>query len=475
MQPTQPQYTITPDDTKRQETIAAAWRAYHGELVKPLERMPDQPDDNVMSNRCQPIVDRGVDFLFGKSLEISLDENAPAEAQKYLDDLWGRQEKRIPLLQKLAMSGAIAGNAYLRIMPNVDPTMTRLIVVDPSTVFVQTEPQDCETVMLYCIEYCMTEQQNGKDIAVYYREEIQRIDPDNNAMNEEVDTDATWIIQHWTRVGERGQWLSAGDPILWPYEFSPLFGCQNKTYPHSYYGIPDLTPDLIGVNNSLNLVQSNVNRTTKLYGHPIIYATGVGTSTIDIKPGRITGLPTSESKLQAVQYVSDLSNALNFAENLRSDIDEQSSVPGVATGRIKDLPRGTMSGNAIELLFMPLLMLNEKKRCLYGSLLIDLSNALLEIGGYSDDINIVLAWQNPLPHDDLPAVQASIGKKQIGISNTTLQRELGYDPEIELQQSQTEDAVTLQNFTKGQGLPPPPQAETTPPVSVPPSQFIGGN
>jgi len=117
MQPTQPQYTITPDDTKRQETIAAAWRAYHGELVKPLERMPDQPDDNVMSNRCQPIVDRGVDFLFGKSLEISLDENAPAEAQKYLDDLWGRQEKRIPLLQKLAMSGAIAGNAYLRIMP----------------------------------------------------------------------------------------------------------------------------------------------------------------------------------------------------------------------------------------------------------------------------------------------------------------------------------------------------------------------
>src|SRR5690242_20047053 len=103
---TGPQYEITDADKKRQERIAAAWRAYNGELEPPLQKMQGQPDDNVLSNRCQPIVDRGVDFLFGKEIEISVEEGAPQEAQDFLNEVWGRKEQRIPLLQKLAMNGA---------------------------------------------------------------------------------------------------------------------------------------------------------------------------------------------------------------------------------------------------------------------------------------------------------------------------------------------------------------------------------
>lgn len=452
--PGQPVYEITDKDRARQKAIAAAWKAYNGELDKPLQKMPGQPDDNVLSNRCQAIVDQGVNFLFDQEIEISVEEKAPDEAQMILDKIWGRKEARVPLLQKLAMNGAIAGTAFLRIVPNSTSTAFRLVAVDPSIVFVQTAPQDVDAVLLYCIEYSCTEKQNGKDTQVYYREEIARVDPspqddvdgyeDLNA--DGLDADITWSIQHWSRVGERGPWTPAGDVIAWDYPFAPLFACQNLPMPNSFWGKPDITPDLIGINNALNLVQSNINRILKLYGNPILYATGTGEQVIDIAPGKVIGLPLSESKIVAVTLTSDVANALAFVENLRSDIDEQSAVPGVATGRIKDMPRGNLSGIAIELLFMSLLKKTFKKRMTYGELLIDVSKSLLVLSRLSNEIDVTLAWQSPIPHDDLPAVQAALAKKEISISNTTLQRELGYDPEEELLLNNSEAEQKLKQF-----------------------------
>src|SRR5438034_11188313 len=117
-QQAQPTYEISEEDKKRIKRIQEAWQAYNGELDPPLKKMPDGTDPNVLTNRCQPIVDAGVNFLFGKELEISCEEGAPQEAQDFLNETWGRKERRIPLLQDLGMNGAIAGSAFLRIMPD---------------------------------------------------------------------------------------------------------------------------------------------------------------------------------------------------------------------------------------------------------------------------------------------------------------------------------------------------------------------
>ncbi len=449
VQADQPQYEITEQDKKRQKLIAAAWEGYDGELDPPLQKTPEGLDPNVMTNQCVGVVDRGVDFLFGLELEISVGKGAPAEAQKILNKIWGRKEKRIPLLQKLAMNGAMAGQAFLRIVPEPKGVL-RLVVVDPSTVFVQTAPQDCETVLLYCIEYCTHQKVNGSPRQVYYREEMSRIDPDQDGDDGDpfADVDANWSIQHWTRIGDRGPWTPAGEPIIWPYSFPPLFSCQNLPRPNSPWGKPDITPDVIGVNNALNTEQSCINLDIILYGQPILYATGTGEQIIDVKPGKILGLPLSESKIVAVPIASDIANGLKFAADLRSSIDEQTGVPGVATGRIADMPRGNLSGIAIELLFMALLKKTDKKRCTYGELIIDVSKALLVLNGLSGEIDMTLAWQSPLPHDDLPSVQAAIAKKEINISNTTLQRELGYDPEEEAALNESETEQKLANHTQ---------------------------
>jgi hypothetical protein len=74
-------------------------------------------------------------------------------------------------------------------------------------------------------------------------------------------------------------------------------------------------------------------------------------------------------------------------------------------------------------------------------------------------------------------MQATVLKKQIGISNTTLQREEGYDPDEEQALSQAEDAQTMLNFSRGQGFPPPLPGQPMPaqpdqPGQAPESPFM---
>ena len=474
----QPQYEMTTEDKTRIKLIADNWQAINGDLAPPLQKMPNGTDPNVCPNRCGPIVDRGVDALFGKPLGIMIGEDDPSAAQDFLELCWGLNEARLPLLQEVAYNGAAAFRAFLRIVPNTQGTKFRLIPVDPSIVSVKYAPQDCETVLLYHLEYSVMEKINGKIQQVFYCEEMQRLDPDGNALKSMPDDDDTWEIQHWTRVGDTGAWTPAGKPIAWNYNFAPLFSCKNLPKPNDFWGNADITPSLIGMNNALNLSLSCSNLVQILYGQPIIAASGVSESSIDIKPGKIIGLPTDTSKIWAVTITSDLANSIAFAGDLRSDMDEQSSVPAVVMGRMSVLPRGQLSGVTMELMFMPLTMKNEKKKCLYGKLIIDVSMALLVLGKFSPDIKVSLKWQTFLPNDDLAAVQAAQGKQALGVSNGTLISELGYNPEEEMDLN---DAENEKAIAKAQALNPvapvPGQAPATvgqPAPVKPVSPFIGG-
>jgi hypothetical protein len=492
-QQAQPVYEITDSDRARQKRIAEAWTAYNGELEPPLKPMEDGTDDNVLTNRCQAIVDRGVDFLFGKELDIACEKGAPTDAQDELDSIWGETEARIPLLQELGMNGACGGNAFLRIVPD-GAGAYELVTVDPAIVVgIKTAPQNCNRVLLYCIQYSESQKINGTPREVYYREEIAANYPDTQPGKPTPSQPQSWSIGHWTYVSQKGaapklgEWTAAGPPIAWNYPFPPLFHCKNLPMPNSAWGKPDITPDLIGTNKALNRLLSGINATEGLFGEPLLYAVDSGESTIRRERGRIIALPLATSKIEAVHIASDVAPALAFAADLRSDIDEQSGVPGVATGRISTLPRGALSGITIELLHSPIIKKTDKKRCLYGKLIIDVSQALLILNKMSGDIKITLAWQDPLPHDDLVSAQAAVTKLELGVSKTTVLRGLGEDPENEakIRTSPTEialnTAVTPPMPPEEPGAPPlPGQQKPAPtpvpgqaPAPVPASPFVG--
>src|SRR5690348_1973824 len=73
-------------EIKRRRRIDETWKAYRGEWgAGPLKVQPGDPDDNVKPNVCQPIVDVGVNFLFGEVVKIEVsnekdDKDAAADA-----------------------------------------------------------------------------------------------------------------------------------------------------------------------------------------------------------------------------------------------------------------------------------------------------------------------------------------------------------------------------------------------------------
>lgn len=453
---TQPVYEVTNKDRERIEKIQRAWQAYETELEKPFQPMPDEPDPNVMGNEVLPAVDTVVSFVFGDEVEISVDQGAPQGAQDFLNTVWGRKEARIPLLQRWLMNGDMSGRAFLRIVPGPDTVnpqdrVFELVEVDPTTIFVKTAPQNCQKVILFCIEYACDEKNAlGKSVKMYYREEISRIDPDQNVAQGLPDKDTTWSIQHWTQELTTGNmlptnnnWIPAGDPIPWPYPFPPIFSNQNLPRPNEFWGYPGVNKALIGINEAINLVNSNINITEKI--QRILYSNGVGEGTIDVHPNKITQLPLPESKIAAVNLQTNTASSREFAGDLRGEAEELTGVPMIASGRTAYMPSGNLSGIAIKLLFMSLLKKMNKMRCLYGNTIIEVSQALLVLAGFSEKIEITLGWQSPLPVDVLADWQAVQIKQASGVSKTTTLREMGYDPVEEAKLRAEEAAEAIKN------------------------------
>jgi hypothetical protein len=412
-------------DAERKQQMALAWKAYRGDLPKPLKVSADQPDDNVLSNRCEPIVNKGVSFLFGQTLKIE------AQHQDFLDGLWGDDDERMTLLSQMAINGGMCGQVFCKLIPaQGEMRFPRIVVMDPQIVRIVTAPDDCSLTLAYVIEYPSINDFQKRQI-------IARIDPDGLAgIAGEYDLDDNWTITNYIRRGHAGSWYQVGPREVWPWPFAPIFTCQNLPNPNEAWGTPDLTPDLIEQNKVLNFIQSNTSRIIKYHAHPKTFAVGLSASQINIGVDDLICLPSPDSKLENLEMHSDLASSLNFIANIRSDMDEQSRVPAVALGRLVDLPKGNLSGVALQLLFQPLLEKTVQKRRLYGCLIRCISRAALVVAGLLsldeyEDYPVELHWQALLPVDDLAAAQTAIVLQQAGVSRTSALQKLGYDPDEE--------------------------------------------
>lgn len=446
-------------DADRKRCMRDAWKAYRGDLPKPLKVSADQPDDNVLSNRCEPIVNKGVSFLFGQTLKIECGGEGiartgyqrgaysgdgkvtnldPMGMQDFMDGLWGDDDERMTLLSQMAINGSVCGQVFVKLIPMQGlMKFPRIVVMDPQLVRIVTAPDDCSLALAYVIEYPSINDFQKRQV-------IARVDPDSLAgVAGEYDLDDSWTVTNYMRKGQAGSWFQVGSREVWPYPFAPIFTAQNLPNPNEPWGTPDLTPDLIEQNKVLNFILSNTSRIIKYHAHPKTYAIGLAASQINIGVDDLICLPSPDSKLANLEMHSDLSSSLKFIADIRSDMDEQSRVPAVALGRLVDLPKGNLSGVALQLLFQPLIEKTVQKQRLYGCLIRCISRAALVVAGLLsleeyEDYPVQLHWQSLIPTDDLAAAQTAIVLQQAGVSRTSALQKLGYDPEEEARKQAVE-------------------------------------
>jgi SPP1 Gp6-like portal protein len=445
----------TQADMERRREIGEAWKAYRGKLKDPLKVAKDQPNDNVKANRCAPIADKGVSFLFGQVLKIECDE------QEALDAFWQDDDDKMTTLVKLSMNGAACGQAFVKLCPAQDKSCPpRMVILDPMLIRVISLPEDCECYIAYIIEYPVSSRMQKKQVisCVDTNKDIDQIS--------EKDIQPIWTITNYTRVGDRGNWQKM-DSDTWDYPFPPIFTCQNLPNPNEPWGLPDLSADLIEMNKVLNFILSNISRIVKYHGHPITWASGVGNTPINISPENLIILQAEGAKIEKIAAMENFTGLLSVVADLRSDMDEQSRVPAVALGRLVDLPKGNISGVALQLLFQPLIEKTILKQRLYGKLIREVSRAALVLCGAIQieeyaTYPIDLQWQSLLPIDDLAAAQTAMLYEQLGVSTQTLLAKLGFDPDDEAKKSAEEDANKPQAPAPLPGQPAPGQPPAQP-------------
>jgi|GEM_PF-636708 len=501
----------TQEDQARAQAMVEAWQAYRGQLADPLKVAPGQPNDNVKTNRCAPIVDKGVSWLFGKPVTIRIAPNsgtqsssatgegdtiadaATARAQDWLDGCF-KANRLQARLQKAATNGGVCGHTFLMLHPDhplANPQgndYPRITLLDPATVSVRTSPDDVDLVLAYVIEYRIV----SGSATGWRRKVIERIDPDGLAGKSVTgyDRDDIWRITDYTRAENGTFWLPVGTSE-WPYPFPPVVDTQNLPNPNEYWGAPDLTPDLLALNKVLNFVQSNTARIIKYHAHPKTWIKGARAAQVDIGVDGLIGLPSENASLQNLEMQSDLASSMAFATDLRASMDELSRVPGVALGRLEDLPKGAVSGTTMRMLFEALTEKTESKRLLYGAMLEDLCMRLLWIAGFGEGIEVTLHWPDLLPVDDLFAAQSAVQYQAVGVPQKIIWEYLGFDPDVLADAAAEEQEKQVQAVYQGKALPPvsagmpplfqqqatqpsgttdaaqPPNASTPPPINHP--------
>lgn len=411
------QERIDTEEHARLLQYAQAWKAYFGQHRRALKVRPGQSDDNVIINYCRELVDKGVAFLFGQEPDFEIDETGETEAELWLSKCW-KHNRKMQLLKKIALNGGVCGHCFVKIVPR-DP-YPRLVNISPEYVTVVTDPDDIEAVWRYRIQYPALGH-NGEQLTI--RQVIEQTDNGRWIILDQMATDNNPFVTRET--------------VVWPYAWPPIVDCQNLPSPNEYYGLSDIESDVIDLNHSINFIVSNISRILRFHAHPKTWAKGCQASDLKIAIDEMIVLQSAEGEMHNLEMQSDLGSSIEFYRRLKEAMHEVTNVPEIATGKVDNI--GSLSGVALQILYQPLIDKTTSKRDNYGAMLVDLCQHFLEIGGWGADGDVTIHWPELLPRDIMQERQAALLDQQLGVSKDTLLRQLGYDPDVELDKSETEN------------------------------------
>lgn len=446
---------------ERQERLEAykrTWNAYLAELPDPI--IQDGPsNDNVKVNPARAIINTGVYFLFGHELKFQISPDAAerygsgatdaskSEPNKVADPDWlkalnkaWKANRKKSFLFNLGLSGAIHGTPFVKFIPNgagMNNQYPELQILDPANVEVEWDPNDCNKVLKFCIEY-VTEDDTEKPIL-----RTQEITANKDAENRVT----SWTIQDYeqpmtfeTNLGylpSGGEKTPVGPPVEWEYSWPPIEYCQNIELPHMFYGLPDLDMSSVEVIESIQRSMSSMNKIVRIHASPRMFAKNVlpdQVNEIDVSADNIITLPNMEADLAVLQTLQNLSPSIQYAEKQREMLLEMVQVPSIALGQFESASTA-ISGVTLSILYAPILQKTDLKRVSYGDMIERINYKMLALMGHDDidtyEDQLILVWPEAMPGSAYLERQTLSQDQMLGASNYTLLSRLGYDPKEE--------------------------------------------
>ena len=359
-------------------------------------------DDAIVVNFIGLLVDRSVAMLFGKEPQFDLPGESDAPVQQYIDEVWNANRK-MQLLKRAAVYGAETGTCYVKILPDGavnrdDKLVPRLVVLDPATVTMDALPEDIETIIRYTIAYTITDPVTGKDKTI---KQVTEHDAETG----------NWNITDY--VSTNGNKFEVTNQQVWEYYFAPIVHWHNLPDVGSVYGRPDITADLIDLQDKINFVSSNTAKIIKYHAYPKTWARGFQNSgKIAWGVDEMVTTADPNALIQNLEMQSDLNSSLNFIRYLRQALFDVSRAVDIDSMADK---LGSLTNFGLRVLYQDALLKLEEKRGLYAEGIIEINHRLLELAGAPDTDGGEVKWPDVLPANEAEVSQAIRTDLELGL------------------------------------------------------------
>lgn len=396
---------LLPAEYIARRKVLTGYRDYRaGRQAKQLKNKPLSPDDNIVMNFTGLVIDRSVSMLFGKGINFDYESDA---AEEYLNAVFAANRKEL-LLHKIGVTGAESGTWYCKLIPEgkeyQGKLYPRMVVLDPLLMSIDTKEDDIETVIAYRINYMV--RRDGKDELF---QELTSLQDNGN-----------WLVESGI---VRNKKFIIETTVIWDNPFPPIIHGQNLPSVESVYGDPDTTPDVIELQDRLNLVSSNISKVIRLHAHPITVGKGMaGGSSIDIEPGKMLQT-TAEQQIYNVEMQSDLASSQSYMMTMRQALFDVTRTVDISSMNDK---LGALTNFGLRVLYQDSLAKNETKKQLYGDAILELNRRLLLLAGMAPEEGHI-EWPEPLPVNTTEEVQGLTFDLQNGlVSKETVSDKRGY-------------------------------------------------
>ncbi len=399
---------LSPEHRARQKQYKRLWDYYRGRHRKNLEVKHNQADDNVTLNYSRRVVNKGLSFLFGKSVEFQLDaKDGRNEQEAYLDGCWGTAEQKQRTLIDWGMNGAITGTGYLRLYEALPGEFPRIAAIDPATMDIITGSDDIDDVRAFIMAW------RAGEIWKRHRIDLQ--------------ANGTWVITE--EESQKANVWRIVNETLWPYQGAPVHYAQNLPNPNEVYGISDLEEATI--NDAINWTASNINRILRFHAHPKTIGTGFDAAKLqNTAVDQFWAISEADAKVYNLEMKSDLASAYSMLQALKETYSKVTGVPDLDPDKVNV---GALSGFALRILYGDLLDMTMVKRVTYGAALSDVNATLLEMAGQTVDTPVNTIWKDPLPESVQESITALAQDRANGLSLETYLERRGYDATREME------------------------------------------
>ena len=372
---------------------------------------PNQADDNLTMNFVGLIVERSVSMLFGKGVRFEYGEDEAA--QELINEVWQANDQNV-LLHRLGTFGADGGMCFVKVVPREGKPL-RLVGLDPSLMDIHTDPDDWQKVTAYVIQYKTLK--DGKEVG---KREITQLD----------DSGLTWTITEYENSDSTGhKWQQVGEPVAWEYEFPPITHWQNLPNVMDAWGMPDITNDVINLQDRINFVSSNISKIIRLYAHPPRWGKGLGNMK-DLTLGPDDMIVVGDNgEIKQLEPIGDMDASLAFLNVLRQSMMDITRTVDISSLHDKI---GALTNFGLRVLYQDALQKLGTKRELYEEGLQELNKCILALNGMDDAPECEVTWIDPLPDNEKEEAMAVEADLRMGIvSRQTVSEKREYDWETE--------------------------------------------